>query len=295
MLYLIAATISIIIATCAFAICKRVATLTREMKFEKNWVSFCVLIVFLLLSDIAYGYILIADPGKSIERIISAVAFFTGSIIVLFGTLLIYTVLKEMQRLKEEARIYQKYVEEELDKCEAGTVDMTNAGSPTGLYDKQYLHHKLDEEITRALRQQVPLYLIVFNIDNDELPENIIQIIGNVITSNIRYKIDTGFYCDGKEFAITLPYTIREQAITIAKRILLELNSWNVNASMGLVSCNDIGASTSTELIKIAAIAVGEANAEGGNRIRLLEKNVSDRTEYVPPKRNKRKHLKLIK
>jgi diguanylate cyclase (GGDEF)-like protein len=295
MLYLIAATISIIIVTCALAICKRVATLTRETKLEKNWVGFSTLIAFLLLSNIAYGYTLIADPGKSIERMISAVVFFTGSIIVLFGTLLIYTVLKEVKQLKEEACIYQKYVEEELDKYEAGSVNMTNAGSPTGLYDKQYLYYKLDEEITRALRQQVPLYLIVFNIDNDELPENIMQIIGNVITSNIRYRIDTGFYCDGKEFAVTLPYTMKEQAITIAKRILLGLNSWNVNASMGLVSCNDIGASTSTELIKIAAIAVGEAKAEGGNRIRLLEKNASDRTEYIPPKRNKRKHLKLIK
>ncbi|MBI4734265.1 MAG: GGDEF domain-containing protein [Rubrobacteridae bacterium] len=190
-----------------------------------------------------------------------------------------------------------KWLKEEVDILEwqdSGLDNLENLISLSGLHNQDYLRQKLDEEITRALRQKTPLYLMMFEIDNEKPPKNILSIVGNVISNNIRDKIDTGAHNNSNKFSVVLPYTTREQAIAITKRILVRLNSWDIYTSIGLVSCNDIGATNALELTKIAEMAISEAKSEGGNRIRLLEKNASDKTEFIAPKHKKALHLKLI-
>jgi GGDEF domain-containing protein len=171
---------------------------------------------------------------------------------------------------------------------------ISNPATP-GLHGKHELNLKLDEEMVRANRQRVPLFFAILSIDNDEMPDNVFAIVDHVITNNIRAKIDTGFICSDREFAIILPFTVKKHAVNIVKRILISLNTWDIDASIGLVSCSDIGTNDATEVIKIAELAASEARAEGGNRIRLLRKNSDRQTEYIPARTRRSNHLKLLK
>jgi GGDEF domain-containing protein len=171
----------------------------------------------------------------------------------------------------------------------------TGISTVPGLLGKHELNHKLDEEMVRAIRQRVPLYFAILSIDNDEMPDNGLAVVGHTITNNIRAKIDTGFISTDREFAIILPFTVKKHAVNIVKRILVSLNTWDIDASIGLVSCNDIGPNSAAEVIKVAELAASEARAEGGNRIRLLRKSSDRKTEYVPPRPSKSRHLKLLK
>jgi diguanylate cyclase (GGDEF)-like protein len=299
---MIAIAISIVILLYSLLLSKRMAALSPETKLSKNRLALNGSIVFLILTNTVYAYVLRVSSGISAERTVSSTILLAGSTLILMAVILIYSISVEKQRLKEMMDVYQKQIEETIedhnsheDRHEASPLNPENTESLTGLHNKQYLQDKLGEEITRAKRQRIPLYLAMFDIDNDKLPKNVLNIVGNVIANNIRDKIDTGFHYEGKKFAIVLPFTIKDHAVTIAKRVLLGLNSWEITASMGLISCSEIGINDANELIKIAELAISEAKAEGGNRIRLLEKSSSDRTDFAVPVRNKIKHLKLLK
>lgn len=302
MYLMIAIAISIVILLYSLLLSKRMAALFHETRLNKNRLALNGSIVFLILTNTVYAYVLRVSSGISTERTVSSTILLAGSTLILMAVILIYSISVEKQRLKEMMDVYKKQIEETIedqnsheDRHEASPLNPENTESLTGLHNKQYLQDKLGEEITRAKRQQIPLYLAMFVIDNEKLPKNVLDIVGSVITNNIRDKIDTGFHYGGKEFAIVLPFTTKDHAVMIAKRVLLSLNSWEITASMGLISCSEIGINDANELIKIAELAISEAKAEGGNRIRLLEKSSSDRTDFAVPVRNKIKHLKLLK
>jgi GGDEF domain-containing protein len=290
-------------------------------------------VIMLSLVELA-SYLYAINTNYSFKPILSALIIVTDSVLMLTITSLLRLNTLLMRSLKENPLMHTRNdikssqdCNEAVAACTAGHVNSANtaayagnhaeensetvyyeghadvgksnpaANSPNvpGLHSKHELNLKLDEEMVRANRQRVPLFFAIISIDNDEMPDNTFAIVGHDITNNIRAKIDTGFICTDREFAIILPFTVKKHAVNIVKRILISLNTWDIDASIGLVSCNGIGTNDATEVIKVAELAAGEARAEGGNRIRLLRKNSDRQTEYIPPRARRSKHLKLLK
>jgi GGDEF domain-containing protein len=233
-----------------------------------------------------FSYYSLVKPDAEMAIASSVTVIMIEAIVIILLSMQNSSLAKESEWLEEEVGI--------LEWQNSSLNDSENLASLSGLHNQDYFKQKLDEEITRALRQKNSLYLAMFEIDNERPQKNAVAIVGNIISDNIRDKIDTGVHNSGNRFSLILPYTTRDQAVSITKRILIRLNSWDLTASMGLVSCSDIGTINSIELTEIAEMAIGEAKGEGGNRIRLLEKNSSNKTEFVVPKHKNVRHLKLI-
>ena len=97
----------------------------------------------------------------------------------------------------------------------------------TKLYNNSYFEHFIKLLVKSALKNNYPVSLILIDINelthiNDNFGHiagnSILRDLANVIKKSIR-GIDLAARCGSKEFAILLPYCLREEAETIAKRI----------------------------------------------------------------------------
>jgi two-component system cell cycle response regulator len=97
----------------------------------------------------------------------------------------------------------------------------------TKLYNNSYFEHFIKLLVNSAIKNNYPLSLILIDIHklthiNDNFGHiagnSILRDLSNVIKKSIR-DIDLAARCGSKEFAILLPYCLREEAEIIAKRI----------------------------------------------------------------------------
>ncbi len=126
-----------------------------------------------------------------------------------------------------------------------------NIDPTTGLYTRTYFNENLEKEIARANRHQHSLSLVMADIDffkkvNDTyghvVGDDVLAGTGEVIKSSIR-EVDTPCRYGGEEFAIILPETDLESAVSFAERLRqkLEVNefsydkgNFNITGSFGV-------------------------------------------------------------
>ncbi|MBI4734351.1 MAG: hypothetical protein HY779_06055 [Rubrobacteridae bacterium] len=282
-------------------------TKTTPSSYENNSITPAIVMIITLLSYTGLIYALLGSLNIATVRIMFVLTLFLTSLCVL---VLAYHARNELKKtaIHHRAEIEQIEFQEQGDCIESEAPRQTEVfkevstpNSVTELFDTQHLYRKLGEEIIRAKRQRIPLYLMMFDITHAKPNCELSRTVGTVIRDSIRNKIDSGFECENKRYAVVLPHTAKEPAIAIAKRILSGLNNHGISVGAGLVSCNEIGGNDAFELIRIAGIAVGEAKSEGSNRIRLLEKNRFKLTDdsylkhKVKPKHKKIRHLRRLK
>ncbi len=146
----------------------------------------------------------------------------------------------------------------------------------TGLYNQRYFHEALQREIERSNRRNCAFSMSLFDIDrfkryNDEYGhlqgDEILRRIGGLVLQTIR-KIDYGFRYGGDEFAILLPETEMENAVSIAERLRSNVASAfesEVTLSIGIVQggphCDH------RLLIEAADKAMYESKRAGGNYV----------------------------
>lgn len=96
----------------------------------------------------------------------------------------------------------------------------------TGLYNRRYLHHRLDAEISRAKRYGTPLSLLLLDIDyfkivNDmygyDWGDILLKKIAQMLSALVRKEDVLTRYGD-EEFVIVLPETTESQAMIFAER-----------------------------------------------------------------------------
>jgi len=152
----------------------------------------------------------------------------------------------------------------------------------TGLYNKNYITQRLEDEIKRAIFYQRPCSLVVFNIDNfrafreiqgEIAAEDIIKRIAKIVKEN---SIPVGKVArtGGDEFAMILPEKNKKEAVLIAEDIRIKIAGANlikdgkaIMAVSGGVSENPIDGATTDELFKKAAESLRQAKSLGKNRI----------------------------
>lgn len=119
----------------------------------------------------------------------------------------------------------------------------------TGVGNRYAFSHRLKGEVDRARRYRHPLSLLMLDVDhfksyNDSfghpMGDELLKRFGNTLSDTIR-TIDSAYRYGGEEFAILLPETDAEGAMTIARRLHDAVNAaeWpnrKITASTGVAT-----------------------------------------------------------
>lgn len=157
--------------------------------------------------------------------------------------------------------------------------------SVSGLFNRRYFHGRLEEELQRSRRHEIPLALLMIDIDdfkaiNDRYGhlagDSVIRSAADIVRRAVRvFDVCTRF--GGEEFAVIMPGSHEESAAAVAERIRARvagfrmsdktLNGLTVTVSIGLaVSRPGMAA---RDLISRADEALYLAKRSGKNRVGL--------------------------
>lgn len=159
----------------------------------------------------------------------------------------------------------------------------------THLYNHRYFHELLDREIIRARRYPQPVSLLMLDIDNFKSyndshghveGDNALKKVSELFLESLR-KIDFVSRYGGEEFAIILPETPKQGALTVARRLRTRLEKAsfyppdakeprNLYISIGIATFpND--AQSKEGLIQAADKALYTAKELGKNRVCMFD------------------------
>ncbi|MDF1544715.1 MAG: sensor domain-containing diguanylate cyclase [bacterium] len=164
------------------------------------------------------------------------------------------------------------------------TEELTVTDELTGTYNYRYFVHKLQEEKRRAARYELPLSLIMVDIDwFKKLNDNYGHESGNVVLRDLARIIkgcvrDVDIFCryGGEEFVVILPQTELREAFPIGERIRQQVEQsefsgasqeeLQLTVSVGISSFPENGKSHE-ELVTAADEALYRAKDEGRNLV----------------------------
>jgi diguanylate cyclase (GGDEF)-like protein len=153
----------------------------------------------------------------------------------------------------------------------------------SGLFNRRYLHVRLEEELERARRHQIPLALLMIDLDdfkmvNDKFGhlagDSVIKEVAVILRRTVRM-FDVCTRYGGEEFAILMPNSGAQSAATVAERIRRRIESYRFTepALASLAVTASIGLAVSTaqllprDLIERADQALYQAKTLGKNRV----------------------------
>ena len=155
----------------------------------------------------------------------------------------------------------------------------------TRLYNRRFFMNRAEEELSRSLRNQQPLSLVILDIDhfkhfNDSYGhatgDRVLQVVAGVMQQHVR-KSDICSRHGGEEFGMLLPNTPGDNASFMANRLRRTLaetrytglglpSDVNITISMGVATCPR-DATTVAELFELADKALYQAKADGRDRV----------------------------
>ncbi|HEY5957380.1 MAG TPA: diguanylate cyclase [Polyangiaceae bacterium] len=156
----------------------------------------------------------------------------------------------------------------------------------TGLFNRRRFADVLRREFAVTKRYRNVLSCLMLDIDhfkrvNDrhghDCGDSVLKEVAAILIHNIR-EVDLACRYGGEEFAILLPHTPKESAMTVADRITacvrqLRLSRGNesvsVTLSVGISSTEDVANSDADDLIRTADIALYEAKRSGRDRVAI--------------------------
>ena len=170
-------------------------------------------------------------------------------------------------------------------EAEARQASLTD--SLTGLWNRRFLHQRLEEEMTRSLRHSTPLACVMLDLDhfkeiNDThghaLGDFVLREVAGILRQHIR-KSDIAVRYGGEEFVLLLFSNNAEGARVVAERIRRDIEghvftagetTFRVTTSIGLCSFPDAGVVSSDDLMKRADAALYQAKEAGRNVVCLV-------------------------
>jgi diguanylate cyclase (GGDEF)-like protein len=155
----------------------------------------------------------------------------------------------------------------------------------TGLYNLSFIRKRLTEELSRSIRYNLPLTLIIASLDhfttgkndgNQANTDRLMKEMARILNTSLRDIDLVGRFGD-KEFCVILPSTPMKESVYVAERINRTIkkelscgdgspNREIMTTSVGVASFPENGASPK-DMISAAKAALSRAEAEGGNKI----------------------------
>jgi diguanylate cyclase (GGDEF)-like protein len=135
-----------------------------------------------------------------------------------------------------------------LDTIEtrAKIANLADTDDLTGIWNKRYFRRHLPQEIERARMFNIPLTLLLFDIDEfKQINDSFGHIIGDVVLSELCGVVretlrptDILARFGGDEFAIILPHTDAFGAIAVAERVLRRVRALSIPTDEEAIRCS---------------------------------------------------------
>jgi diguanylate cyclase (GGDEF)-like protein len=171
-----------------------------------------------------------------------------------------------------------------IQRAEAEARKASLTDSLTGLYNRRFLHQRLEEEMSRSRRHGSPLACVMLDIDhfksiNDAhghaAGDDVLRVIATILRDHIR-KSDIAVRFGGEEFVLVLFSNNVEGARNVAERIRADVEAHNfaqdgaalrVTISIGISSFPDDNVPSADELMRRADAALYQAKEAGRNMV----------------------------
>ncbi|MFA9454529.1 MAG: diguanylate cyclase [Candidatus Aminicenantaceae bacterium] len=160
--------------------------------------------------------------------------------------------------------------------------------SLTGFLNKKNIHERLEEELSRGLREQQPISAVLLDIDrfkqiNDTYGHNVgdevlLEIAGR-LRENVRRHDHIGRY-GGDEILVLLWHTSTEHLRIVADRLCTcisrdpiptDAGPLKVTVSVGGASSEDHFNISAEDMIKVADLALYDAKHQGRDRVEIRD------------------------
>jgi diguanylate cyclase len=248
------------------------------------WLPFVYILGFLilstnravLLSALFFSSMLILGLVAWIDSLLKGLAFPNIDLLiqVYFASAFYITVLYLVARIKERY-ISQRTIAEDMSK-------LAMIDSLTQVDNRRLLNQLLEEEVKRVERHQLPLSILLFDLDwfkriNDTLGHNtgdrVLQEVAQLLRQNIRTSDPFGRW-GGDEFLCMAINSDGEQAVELAERLREALQRHRfsavkkVSASFGVTTFQK--GDTPETLIRRADLGLYKAKANGRNRVEVV-------------------------
>ena len=168
----------------------------------------------------------------------------------------------------------------------------------TGLYNRNYIKQRLQEEFYRSGRYNHPLSLLMIDLDgfkaiNDKyghmIGDNVLKSFANLIKQEIRQS-DIAARYGGEEFLIIMPETSSQDGFCAAERLRQKVSLWRFEVdshkdktiqftiSIGVCSFPQYGRDPK-ELISLADVALYQAKQKGKNKVAVYREEISSKSQ----------------
>jgi diguanylate cyclase (GGDEF)-like protein len=158
--------------------------------------------------------------------------------------------------------------------------EMATTDALTGLKNRRKFDTEIDAEWRRAMRQQMPLALLIIDADhfkayNDsfghQAGDEVLIGIAICISDSVRRAGDCAARYGGEEFAVLLPGLTAEEAVKVAETIRLKVLQWSgdstvTTVSIGVASLTPALAMEWSDFVNAADKALYAAKANGRNQ-----------------------------
>ena len=235
---------------------------------RRSWFELAILIVVLIAGYASYTFTSWSQHLNWQDFIVPGVFFFCAMFVLLTANLSLQTALD----IRRVTILEQESIKDPL----------------TGLYNRRYLERRMDEEIRRAQRYDLPLSVLLIDIDyfkevNDtfghQIGDKLLIYLSELLTNQVRDSDVVSRY-GGDELLILTPSTTATSAILLAERLRLKVETdqfelpksdqqnadIRVTVSVGVASLSPEIVGTKN-LIKHADEALYLAKREGRNRV----------------------------
>lgn len=168
------------------------------------------------------------------------------------------------------------------------TRELSYRDALTGLFNRRYFEEALDREVRRAIRYNLPVALLMADIDHFKIyndsqghhqGDNVLKEVTARLTENTR-QVDIVARIGGEEFVVILPMTTKTHARLVAEKLRRSVEETKIpgeevlpggrlTISLGLAAYPE-DASDPTGLVQAADAALYTAKRKGRNRTEML-------------------------
>ena len=190
-------------------------------------------------------------------------------------------------RLKDEMG-RRKARERELERLNQKLERLSSLDGLTGVANRRYFDHSLDQEWRRSARENRPLSLIMIDIDNfkafndtygHQAGDDCLKQVAQTLTETLKRPGDFVARYGGEEFAVVLPNTDAQGASLMAEEMRARVAALGiphaeskagemVTISLGVGGTAPKLGKEPAELVSIVDKALYEAKREGRNRVK---------------------------